>query len=347
MIRYAVIMAGGSGERFWPLSRRTRPKQLLKLTDPDLTMIEEAVERIEPLVGRDRVILATATHLEGPLREPQVVPDANVIAEPDKRNTLGCLVWVAAALRGLHPDEDVSMAILTADHKIGEAHAFRDTVRSGLELAEQHGKLVTIGIRPDRPETGYGYIELGDGRVGEGFEVASFREKPDKAAAQNFVESGRFLWNSGMFFWTLATFESELREVQPEAYANYRRILKRDDPIGAFRALPNLSIDFALMERSRNVAVVPSRFPWDDVGAWDALDRTLQPNHHGNVSQGDGIDLGSRNCIVVRDEGAPMVATIGLEDIVVVATRDAVLVCKKSEVQRVKEVVARLPEGLR
>lgn len=347
MIRYAVIMAGGSGERFWPLSRRLRPKQLLRLTDPERTMIEEAVERIEPLVGRDRVLLATATHLEEPLRKPQVVPDANVIAEPDKRNTLGCLVWIAAALRGLHPDEDVSMAVLTADHQIGDPEAFRDTVRAGLELAESHAKLVTIGIRPDRPETGYGYIELSDQAIGEGFAVASFREKPDRAAAQQYLDSGKFLWNSGMFFWTLATFEDELRAAQPEAFTVYRRILKREQPIDAFRELPNLSIDFALMEASKNVAVVPSRFAWDDVGAWDALDRTLTADKSGNVVQGEAIVLESKRCIVLRDAAAPVVAVVGVEDLVVVSTPDAVLVCRKSEVQRVKEVVSRLPESLR
>lgn len=352
-------MAGGSGERFWPLSRRLRPKQLLRLTDPDRTMLDEAVHRIEPLVGAGNVLVATATHLQGPIREAGLVTEENVIAEPDKRNTLGALVWLAAVLASRPGeegeggfDEPISLAILTADHKIDDPMTFRKDVELALQIAEETGGLVTLGIPPTRPETGYGYIEAApQDEVTRGrnvFPVASFREKPDKATAEEFVRGGGFTWNSGMFFWTLAGFASELKTAHAEAHAIMLRIaeaLRAGDQAAAeaaFRELPDLSIDYALMERAKRVYVVPANFPWDDVGAFDALLRTMPSDEYGNVILGEVHAVDCEGCLLYNEAGEQVLTAVGLRDQILIQTHDAVLVAAISDAQRVKEIVGRI-----
>ena len=349
MRRLSAIMAGGSGERFWPLSRRDRPKQLLRLTDPDRTMLDEAVDRIEPLVGAGSVLVATAPHLQEPIRAADLVPDENVVAEPDKRNTLGALVWLAAFLRARHGAEPISLAILTADHKIDDPAIFREDVALALSVAERTGGLVTLGIPPTQPETGYGYIEAAASEGEDGvFPVASFREKPDLATAEGFVARGGFTWNSGMFFWTLDGFASELSHAHPEAHAILLRIteaLKAGDQAGAeaaFRELPDLSIDYALMERAKRVYVVPARFPWDDVGAFDALLRTMPTDESGNVVLGDVRAVDCRGCLLYNEAGEQVLTAVGLRDQILIQTHDAVLVAALSDAQRVKEIVGRI-----
>jgi mannose-1-phosphate guanylyltransferase len=342
-------MAGGSGERFWPLSTPDRPKQLLKLTSPTETMLEEAVNRISPLVGPENVYVATSADLEHAIRAAKLVPEANIWAEPARRNTLGCLTWLAANLlaTGGH---DTTVAVLTSDHKIEQPEAFRATVDTALSLAERHAALVTIGIPPTRAETGYGYIEVGpleaerDGLESRAHASLSFREKPSASIARRFLAEGRFLWNSGMFFFSLATFLAELQGAQPEI----RRLVDRmAESLGAgdaaaaeegFSQLPSISIDFAVMEKAQHVLVVPADFPWDDVGAWDSLDRTLGTDEHGNVRQGAAIVRDTRNSIIVNDSDQVKVGIVGLDNVIVVATDGAVLVCAKDHAQRVREV---------
>ena len=354
MTSYAIIMAGGSGERFWPVSRRQRPKQLLKLTHPDETLLEEAVNRIAPLISRDRVLIATGAHLLGPIQEAQLVPAESVIAEPAKRNTLGCLAWAAAHLLAMHPgaEADIAMAVLTADHKIGEAQLFRDTVAVALETAYKTGGLVTIGIKPTRPDTGYGYVEVGDAIRSEAPSVhraERFREKPDLETAVHYVESGNYLWNSGMFFWTLRGFLSEMSHADPEVYATILQIAREmasgDQPRAAatFETLPNESIDYALLEKASQVYTVAGEFPWDDVGAWDALERSLPCDDATNVIQGHTLVVDSEGLIVFNDDPEVLVTAIGVQDLIVVVTNGAVMVCPKSEAQRVKELLQKLP----
>jgi mannose-1-phosphate guanylyltransferase len=345
-------MAGGSGERFWPLSRPDRPKQLLRLTDPDQTMLEEAVNRITPLVG-DGAYVSTSASLMTVIREAGVVPSEHVLAEPARRNTLGALVWVAASLiaRGI---TEATLAILTADHKIATPEAFRATVSAAMDVAESTGGLVTLGITPDRPETGYGYIEFdrtqtvnaSDGR--HAFRSRRFLEKPSLETAEEFLASGNYLWNAGMFFYTLAGFSKALKLANPEAAQILDEIviaLKQDDhhsAVHAFERLPNLSIDFALMEKSEDVFVIPADFPWDDVGAWDALERSLDVDALGNVVQGRVVAIDSTGCVIFNDDDEKVVGVVGLADLIVVTTRNAVLVCPKSQAQRVKQIVQNL-----
>lgn len=348
--RVAVIMAGGSGERFWPLSRVSRPKQLLRLTDPRLTLLEEAVQRIEPLVGSDSVFVITGKHLEAPIRESGALKEECILAEPMKRNTLGALVWVAANWLA-NGDTEVTFAILTADHKIGDASAFRETVRTAMDTAELTGALVTCGVTPTRPETGYGYVELDRGQSATtgAIKALGFREKPDAKTATEYVQSGKFLWNSGMFFYTLQTFLTELEHSHPEAFAITHRIAQAlavgDMGLAetAFADLPNLSIDYALAEKAKQIYVVESGFAWDDVGAWDALSRSLGiEDENGNVALGNSLVIDSRNAIIYNDVDTIIAATVGMDDVVLVVTPDAVLLCKQSESQRVKEIVEAL-----
>ncbi len=349
-------MAGGSGERFWPFSRLKTPKQLLKLASPDHTLIEQAVQRAHDLVDPASVYLATVPHLVGPLAEavPEV-PAENILAEPLKRNTAGCLVWLAANLLARDPDAraKVSIAVITADHVIRPAADFRRTVCAALDTAESTGGLVTIGIRPDRPETGFGYIEMGDNTLPNehGITVRSvrqFREKPDLATATGYLESGQYLWNSGTFFWTLDGFLTELEAAAPNHYACVLAVadaLARgatEAAEAAFAAIPSISIDYALMEKAQRVFVAEAAFEWDDVGSWDALDRSLSPDADSNVVQGDVIAIESRDNIVVSQVPGTVVTVVGIEGLVVAVTADAVLIVPKSRAQDVKKVVETL-----
>ncbi|HZR82060.1 MAG TPA: sugar phosphate nucleotidyltransferase [Candidatus Binatia bacterium] len=385
MRRFAVIMAGGAGERFWPVSRRLRPKQLLRLTDPERSMIAEAIDRIAPLIPRENVLVATSEALGGAIAA--AVPDLprdNLIAEPAKRNTAACLALAAAHVaerRG--PIDDVSIAVLTADHRIGEPERFRATVDAALSFAEGNDVLVTIGVMPTRPETGYGYIEVAadaeaagaTGERGEGSEwapehpvptspafgidpddlrvlpVARFREKPDAATAAEWARSGRHYWNSGMFFWRATSFLEGLARHMPElarATDGMRAALRAGDARPSdlraiFEALADVPIDVGLMERATNVHVVPATFPWDDVGAWDALARSRPADRDGNVVEGDAVLLGARDCVVYNDGGEEMaVAAIGVEGLIVVTTPDGVLVCSKERAQDVRRAVAEI-----
>lgn len=346
--RLAFIMAGGSGERFWPLSRAKRPKQLLKLTSRSQSLLEEAVTRAIPLFGPGGLYVITGRNLQGSIIESNVLPKSQVLAEPSKRNTLGALIWVAANLvaRG---DRDATLAILTADHKIDDADAFRANVALAMETAEETGGLVTCGITPTRPETGYGYIEpdLNQKLRHNVYRAKGFREKPDAATAAGYVEAG-FLWNSGMFFWTVEAFIGELQLSNPQVHDIFLAIAQHllagsaDEAERAFAALPDISIDYALMERAKNVFVVNAGFGWDDVGAWDALPRAIGNSHSGSVEVGRVIALDSAGSVLYNASDKALLATIGAHDLIVVVTDDAVLVCPKNQAQRVKELVDRL-----
>ncbi|MBS1706367.1 MAG: hypothetical protein JST40_10860 [Armatimonadetes bacterium] len=347
-------MAGGSGERFWPMSRVARPKQLLPLADPEITLLEQTVRRLSPSILPSDTYLATAPHLVQPsMGFLAGLPEANVWAEPHKRNTAGCLVWVAANLIAANPEarKQVSMAVIAADHRITPDEGFRATIDAALDVAEATGGIVTIGIKPDRPETGYGYIEVDSGAEPKGTErvrilpVRQFREKPDRATAEEFLASGNYLWNSGTFFWTLDTFLSELESAAPDLYgavfqiADLLREDHADQAAECFAGLRSISIDYALMEKANKVFVAEAAFDWDDVGSWDALDRSLSADEGGNVIRGDILTVDSKNTIVVNENPSITTCVLGVEGLVVVVTEDAVLVCPKDQAQQVRSVV--------
>jgi mannose-1-phosphate guanylyltransferase len=357
--RFGVIMAGGSGERFWPVSRRDHPKQLLRLTRPDQTMLGEAVDRLSPLIPASHILVATADHLVAPIRAAKVgVPDANVLAEPARRNTSGCLAFAAAWLMAHHgPPESLTMAVVTADHQIGDPDRFRAAVAAALDAAEAQDVLVTQGIVPNRPETGYGYIQARDldspvsGRGGiQVFEVAAFHEKPRQDLAEKFVASGDYFWNSGMFFWRISAFLAELDHARPalsqatRAMAGALRARDSEKAAAIFESLEDLSIDYALMEKARRVLVVRADFPWDDVGAWNSLDRTRPHDAQGNVAEGSPVLIDTTNSIVYNAAGpeAVAVSVVGMDNVVVVVSADGVLVIPKDRAQDVRLAVAEL-----
>lgn len=351
--RVALIMAGGSGERFWPLSRGKRPKQLLRLTSDKETMLEESVRRIAPLIGAENVFVATTRELAPSIRAAEVgVADENVLAEPARRNTSGCLAWAAAIMMARFPGETVTMAVLTADHAIGTPAKFRSCVRAAMTAAEKNNAIVTIGVKPTRPETGYGYIEAVRSVPGQRGvrRVARFREKPYYDLALQFLDSGHHYWNSGMFFWKVGTFVSELAAASPihgdviedivdDLARNRRKAAEKN-----FERLPDVSIDYALMEKTKNVLMVEATFPWDDVGAWDALERSRKPDATGNVVEGGAVLVHTTGSIVINDAGPEKmaVAVVGGENLVVIVTHDAVLVVPKHAVQEVRQAAREL-----
>jgi mannose-1-phosphate guanylyltransferase len=360
-IRLGIIMAGGSGERFWPLSRKLKPKQLLKLTSQTTTMLEQAIERLQPLVSPKNIYVVTSTALLDPIRSDQSLLDReNVIAEPAKRNTTGALCYAAAHVMATHAiDIDkITMAIVTADHQIGQPDLFRSTLHAAMSCAEQHDALVTIGIAPVRPDTGYGYIQAGES-IDAPVEIDStihvyhasrFHEKPDVDRAKEYVAAGGFYWNSGMFFWKISTFLKELDEANPEAAAITRdmaAMLRNGDMAScasAFERLKDIAIDYVLLERAKRVIVVRGDFPWDDVGSWTSLGRSHDADAQGNVALGDPVLVDSRNCVVYNVPGPDKMALalVGCDDLVVVTTDDAVLVISKERVQDVRNVVSEL-----
>ncbi len=340
---YAVVLAGGRGERFWPKSRAARPKQLQALTG-GRTMIEETLARVAPLAPPDRQWIVTSSDLAGAVAQV-LGAGPRVIGEPLGRNTAPAIAMAASEIA--RADPEAVMIVLPSDHHIRDVPAFRSALEKAVNLAEQ-GRLVTLGIRPEWPETGYGYIERGQPLEGEGcFSVKSFREKPDLKTAESFMSSGSFYWNGGIFVWKVETIMGSIREhmpalhgatmdwqargglsAGPEAFADY------------FRPLEKKSIDYGVMEKSGEVAVVQGDFGWDDLGSWEAAARYYAGDRYGNRSDGRALALESSGNIVVTDQG--MVALLGVDDLIVVRSGDAVLVCKRERAQEVRRVVEEL-----
>lgn len=321
-------MAGGIGERFWPLSTVRRPKQMLDLTGSGRTLLEQAISRVSPVV--DEVYISTSETLAPAMAGSGLVPESCILAEPAKRNTAGALVWSMAAIDSGEP---FVAAITTADHAIDPDDAFAADASAALDLAEREDVLVTLGIRPDRPETGYGYIEMGTGA-----EVLRFREKPDAETAAKFLAQGNFLWNSGMFFWRSDTFQREL-EAHAATHGDVLRRLIADPNSDVFSTLPNVSIDYALMEKSQRVRCLAASFSWDDVGTWDSLLRTVPLDGEGNAVIGSASLIDSANCVVYNDTDRTL-CLVGVRDSIVVATAEAFLTVPLSHAQDVRKAAA-------
>lgn len=358
-------MAGGSGERFWPVSRKSRPKQLLKLSSETMTMVEESIDRISPLIPPEDVFIITGAHLLEPIRAAlPLLPPENVVAEPAKRNTAPCLALSAAFIKeryaGQYKPGEISIAVLTADQSIPDKDAFLKTVEAALDYVENNPVLSTIGIKPDRPETGYGYIEVAEpfpngSSSAEIKSVVRFREKPDFETAKEFVAAGNYLWNSGMFFWRLDTFAGALAKCLPELggkidfmageYSGKTYDAKAgalDEIADTFAAFPNTSIDYGLMEKADNVVVTRALFTWDDIGSWDSLPRIRPTDADGNVNSGRNVIFDMKDSVIYNEGKEMIVGAFGLEDVVIVASDDAVLVCPKERVQEVKKIVGEI-----
>jgi len=336
----AVVMAGGQGTRFWPRSRRSRPKQFLAMAGTE-TLLDQTVNRLRPqLAPRQIYVVTTAALAAETARLLPDLPKENILAEPEGRNTAPCLALALAILEKRHPG--AVMAVLSADHWIGDEAIFMEDIETAARHAAAHHELVTFGIRPSHPETGYGYIETeGQGAV---LKAVAFREKPPLSTAVEYVASGRHYWNAGMFVWTLQDFRAELLRHCPDVLTPLDAWTAAGaDPAAlgqAYASLPKLSIDYALMEKSPKVAVVPVRFRWSDVGSWPAAAEFLEPDASGNVSQGEAVLIDSERCAVFG--GRRMITALGLKDIIVVDEEDALLLCHRDKAQDVKVLVDRL-----
>ncbi|MFC1539282.1 mannose-1-phosphate guanylyltransferase [Candidatus Latescibacterota bacterium] len=355
--RIAIIMAGGAGERFWPVSSRKRPKQFLRLTTGNKSLLEQTVTNISNVFSKENTFIATGKHLVDSTKEADTgIPVENIISEPFKRNTSGCIALAAAEILARYKNPDnIIMGVFPADHIIADTQTFLLLLDAALTAAEKESAIVTLGIKPDRPETGYGYIqttekpEFSVGNVPV-YRTDMFCEKPDLKTAEEYMTTGQHFWNSGMFFWNLSALLGELRNVAPELLESVEQMAdaislgdqKRLNAV--FERLEDISIDYALMEKADRVLVIKADFGWDDVGAWDALARTVPADEHGNVTIGDSVIIDSENCIVYNEQGPEKmnVGVIGVEGLAVIISGEGVLVLPKEKAQDVRRVVAEL-----
>jgi mannose-1-phosphate guanylyltransferase len=360
--RFVIIIAGGRGERFWPLSREKTPKQLLTLLG-NRSFLQQAVERVLPLVPLKNILVITNEAQVGEVRKQlPKLPKQNVVAEPVGRDTCAA-VTLGAALVGARSTTGI-MAVLPADHVIPEEKKFQQVLADAFDLGSRGQAIITIGIKPSAPDTGYGYIKVGEAlpppQGVKGYKtvfhrVEQFVEKPDRDTALGYLSSGQYRWNAGMFIWSFVTITEGLQKHQPEMYeacqrwfkvagnpAKLNKVLAKEYP-----AIKKISIDYALMEHAANVLVADGAFDWDDLGSWTALGRHLKADPEGNSAVGDFIHVdGARNIIYdARSKGRRTpIAVVGLRDSILVQTDDATLLAHKSQAQKVKELVKRLAE---
>lgn len=342
-------MAGGGGTRFWPLSRQATPKQLLNLTGKEL-MVNEAVDRLAQIAHKDDIFIVTNQTQVPKMREATAgrIKTDHILSEPSARNTAACIGY--AAFEIVKKYGDGIMVVTPSDAYIKDSKEFARILSVAVKAAEEKDALVTVGITPTFPATGYGYIKYGKDGDEEAKKVCEFKEKPDLETAKSYVASGDYAWNSGMFIWKASTILKNFERFLPAIYADLSKIAdsmrtpQEYDVIGeVYPNIQSISIDYGIMERSEDVYVVPGEFGWNDVGSFDMLSVLHDADSEGNVKVGDNISIDSTNCITFSD--GRLIATIGLDNVVVIETKDAVLVCDKSKVQDVKKVVDVLKES--
>lgn len=343
----ALIMAGGRGERFWPRSRKSLPKQFLSLTDDKRTMIQLTVDRILPLVNIEDIYIATNKDYKELVKEQLPgIPDENILCEPIGRNTAPCIGL--GMMHALMKYDDAVMMVLPSDSLIKDGDLYRDLVSEACDIAASGDNLVTMGIKPGYPETGYGYIKFLEGEpCGRGYRVDKFVEKPSLDLAKEYLASGDYLWNAGMFVWKLSTIRKEFGAHLPDMLKGLNTI---KDAIGTadedkvlsdvFPTLESISIDYGIMEKAGSIYTIPGDFGWDDVGSWLAVERIKSVNEDNNVVNGNVITIGTKDCII--EGGKKLIAAVGLKDIVVVDTEDATLICDRSATADIKKVLEKL-----
>jgi mannose-1-phosphate guanylyltransferase len=334
---YIVIMAGGSGTRFWPKSRKNIPKQCISITS-EKPMIQETVERLERLTERKNIYIATGSNLEKPIKK--ILPDINFVIEPCAKNTAACIGLSAIAIA--KKDPEAVMVIETADHTYSDVDSYIANLSEGVEMAKEN-KIVLIGIKPTFPHTGYGYIHQGE-LIKENeikiYEIAEFKEKPDLKTAKEFLENGNYLWNSGIFISKVNIMLNAIQRYMPNLYrslinisnSNFNQeVLEKE-----FNNLESISIDYGVMERATNTVVLRGEFPWDDVGDWKAMERIYPKDEKGNIVLADHRG-DARNCIIIGN-GKP-IETGDIEDLIIIDTKDCLLVCDKDRCQEVKKII--------
>lgn len=349
MKTYGVIMAGGGGTRFWPLSRKERPKQLLNLSGKDI-MVNETIDRIATCVGEENIFIVT-NETQAELMKTETagrMSDARILAEPAARNTAACIGY--AAMEIVKKYEDGIMCVLPSDQFVKDSEEFAKVMNAAIEAAEETDMLVTIGIAPTFPATGYGYIcaqeeAIAIGGTGKQYrKVKEFVEKPDEETAKQYLASGNYAWNSGMFIWKASTILKKFETLLPDVYECLQQI---GDAMGTdgekdiiqkiYPQIPKISIDYGIMERSRDVLMIEGDFGWNDIGSLDMLDIMKEPDENGNIIYGEQVQIDTKNCILYGKD--KLIATIGVENLIVIQEKDAILICEKSRAQEVKKIV--------
>lgn len=340
---HAVILAGGIGSRFWPRSRKQKPKQMLNIFGAN-TLLQDTIARISPLVAPQQTWIVTTRELAPALKQqlPELKDD-NFIIEPVGRNTAPCIGL--AAMKLVQRDLDAVMVVMPADHLISQPDRFQACLEQAIATAKQDDSLVTIGIRPTHPETGYGYIQFNPKRQKSSgaYEVVTFAEKPNLETARRFLASGDFLWNSGMFIWTAKRILAEIESSMPELYASLSEIAKLKGPDAEWQfthiysGIRAISVDYGVMERARNVAVVKGDFSWTDIGNWAEVYRLSPKDENGNVNLNGHVMVDARNCYI--DSPDRFVTLVGVHDLIIINTGDALLICDRNHAQDVKKAV--------
>jgi mannose-1-phosphate guanylyltransferase len=347
--KYAVILAGGRGERFWPLSTSKRPKQLLSLVG-ERSLLAQAVDRLQGLIPPERVYVITNEDLvEASCLAAPELPAENIVGEPFGRDTAAAAALGAALVKAKDPS--ASFCVLTADHIIGDLDRYRATLDQGLDLAQREDVLITIGIQPAEPSTAYGYIEATQERVAAAgvqfLKADRFVEKPDADTAKGYVDSGRFFWNSGMFIWSVRALQSALARHRPALAEMIDRLVPTVGTseflpalAGEYEALEKISIDYALMEKADNILMARGTFAWDDVGSWPALENHFAADEDGNITIGDSAAVDAAGNIVYSK--GRLTALIGVQDLVVVQAEEVTLICPRERAQDIKKMVEKL-----
>ncbi len=347
MKTYGVIMAGGGGTRFWPLSRKAKPKQFLNLSGKD-TMVMDTANRLCRVADKDDIFIVTGEKfVESTIESTKGFLKANhILGEPAARNTAACIGY--AAMEIVKKYEDGVMCIAASDHFIKDEDEYERVMKNAIALADEKNALVTIGIKPTFPSTGYGYIRSNRETTELYYAVEEFVEKPDLETATEYLASGKYAWNSGMFVWKASVILKYFEELLPDIYTH---LLAIGDAMGTEREaeviseiypiIPKISVDYGIMERAKGVLMVEGDFGWNDVGSFDALEEIYEKDENGNVVLGNGCLLDTNGCILYGD-GDKLIATLGVENLVIAQTKDIILVCDKSKAQDIK----RFPEML-
>ncbi|HZJ09552.1 MAG TPA: sugar phosphate nucleotidyltransferase [Trueperaceae bacterium] len=339
----AVIMAGGQGQRFWPLSTAKKPKQFLDLSRCGRTLLQATYDRVLPLAGSpERVMVATAVrYVDLVCEQLPELPVENLLVEPQPRDSAPAIAFASLTIEKRF-GPDVVAGFFSSDHEVGNGGAFAAAARAAIELADAEGGLVTIGITPTRPATGYGYIEVGES-VGRGHQVARFVEKPNLRTAEAYLASGGYLWNAGIFVWRVGAALAELDRHDPELMQPLRAAFEGGTVAESFASLKKISIDFALMERTDRALVVPGDFGWDDIGDWVALERLLGPSDGpggANTVVGHHVGLDTSRNIVYTDSPDDVIVTLGVHDLVIVKRGNTVMLIHRERVQEIKSLLA-------
>lgn len=347
MKTYGVIMAGGGGTRFWPLSRKVKPKQFLNLSGKD-TMVMDTANRLCRVADKEDIFIVTGEKfVESTIKSTTGLLKADhILGEPAARNTAACIGY--AAMEIIKKYEDGVMCIAASDHFIKDEDEYERVMKMAVSLADQKDALVTIGIKPTFPSTGYGYIRSNRDVTAEYYAVEEFVEKPDLETAAEYLASGRYAWNSGMFVWKASVILKYFKELLPDIYAHLVTIgeamgTEREKQViqEVYPIIPKISVDYGIMERAKGVLMVEGDFGWNDVGSFDALEEIYQKDENGNVVLANGCLLDTNGCILYGD-GDKLIATLGVENLIIAQTKDIILVCDKSKAQDIK----RFPETL-